>query len=364
MLRFLLMLLMVAMAKEGVNFKHFHPHLEPEFYRPASRQEAEEMRIFPANNAKWLVHYWAGRYPGRLGHLWSPGRSITVYPHLNYAHDNGKFAAVMSARPWDEAAFRQHVATAASLSLAKLPDWVVVPDQPFNPRATLELWQRWEPELIGLGIPLAFAVQNGHTPADIPESASVVFLGGTDAWKFAMLPEFTATGKPVHVGRVNGRRLWQCERAGAASCDGTGWFRGDKRQLAILEHYLRCTAGEAEPPKGGQLSLLEENAIADSFLQRLEAKSFPVINLGSALPKNIDRSHLLKAISYWWDYDPKHRPRKWAVEYEGLHYPPKLLVSRANIWANGAPWPTRLFSGGQSCCKFLRDRGFAIVPIG
>jgi hypothetical protein len=247
--------------------------------------------------------------------------------------------------------------------LPKQPEWLVVPDQPFDLKATLELWQHWEPELIDLGIPLAFAAQNGHRPEDVPESASVIFLGGTDDWKFANLPEFVATGKPVHVGRVNGRRLWQCERAGAASCDGTGWFRGRQEQLAILEHYLRCTAGEAEPPQGGQLSLLEETAIAESFMQRLEMKQFPVANLSADIPRNIERPHLLKAIAHWWQYAPKHRPLKWAVEHEGHQFPPKLLISRANIWANGAPWPPRLFSGGRDCRKFLGDRGFELVPV-
>ena len=278
------------------------------------------MKVLPANNAKWLVHYWAGRYPERLGHLWSPGRPISVYPHLSYALDNGKFAAVTADRRWNEAAFLQHVAAVAALP--KPPEWLVVPDQPFDAQATVELWQRWEPGLIDLGIPLAFAAQNGHRPEDIPNSASVIFLGGSDDWKFAHLPEFVATGKPVHVGRVNGRRLWQCEGAGAASCDGSGWFRGKQDQLHILEHYLRCTAGEAEPPQGGQLSLLEEAAIADSFMQRMADKQFPALDFRSDIPKNIERPHLLSAIAYWWEYAPKHRPYRWAVDYEGRQFPP------------------------------------------
>ena len=40
----------------------------------------------------------------------------------------------------------------------------------------------------------------------------------------------------MHVGRVNTeRRLWQCARLGAESCDGTGFFRGDPVQLWFLD---------------------------------------------------------------------------------------------------------------------------------
>ena len=124
------------------------------------------MKVLPANWKKWLIHYWAGRHPERLGHLWLPGGTITVYPHLSYALDNGKFAAT--------------------------------------------------------------------------------------------------------VGFAN---------------------------------------------------------------------------------------------AYGWQYAPKHRPLKWAVEHAGVRYPAKLLISRANIWANGAPWPSRLFSGGRDCHKFLSDRGFSIAPL-
>ncbi|MDB9529625.1 hypothetical protein PN498_26780 [Oscillatoria sp. CS-180] len=124
------------------------------------------MKVLPANWKKWLIHYWAGRYPERLGHLWSPEGTITVYPHLSYALDNGKFAAT--------------------------------------------------------------------------------------------------------VGVAN---------------------------------------------------------------------------------------------AYGWQYAPNHRPLKWAVEHAGVQYPAKLLISRANIWVNGAPWQSRLFSGGRDCHKFLSDRGFSIAPL-
>lgn len=319
------------------------------------------MQIFPANNKKWLIHFWAGKYPERLAHLWSPGSTISVYPHLQYALDNGAYAAFCSKTQWRADWFENHIRAVTNFS--KKPEWLVVPDRPLDAATTLKLWHQWEPRLRRLDIPLAFAAQDGHRPENVPDSADVIFLGGSDRWKFGALPEFVATKKPVHVGRINGRSLWQCERLGAASCDGTGWLRGDQHQLAILEHYLQCSAGEAEPPDADQLSLLQEQTIIESFVQRLEAKTFPSTRLDSSIPKAIKRQHLILAARYWWPTPAKHQPRKWVVEVDGRYFPPKLLISRANIWANGSPWPTRLFSGGEICHRFLERKGFQIVPI-
>ena len=90
-----------------------------------------------------------------------------------------------------------------------------------------------------MGFKLAMAVQDGMTPDDVPSNCDVIFVGGTDAWKMPSLPMWTANFPRVHVGRINGYRgLWQCHEAGAESCDGTGYFRGDKKQLAGLIRYL------------------------------------------------------------------------------------------------------------------------------
>ena len=89
------------------------------------------------------------------------------------------------------------------------------------------------------GCPLAFAAQDGMTPADVPNNADVVFIGGTTSWKWRNLLSWTVAFPRVHVGRVNSRRLLeQAETAGAESCDGTGWFR-DPTRTAELEAYLK-----------------------------------------------------------------------------------------------------------------------------
>lgn len=74
---------------------------------------------------------------------------------------NGKF--------WSANLFRRWVAQVKYLK--KPPLFLVVPDVPFYAKETLEEWQVWEPELRELGVPLAFAVQNGIRLEQIPKSA-------------------------------------------------------------------------------------------------------------------------------------------------------------------------------------------------
>lgn len=56
----------------------------------------------------------------------------------------------------------------------------------------------------------------------------------------------------IHVGRVNTERmLWMAHEAGAESCDGTGWFRGDKAQLAGLMRYLDDSTNGVRDQRNG-----------------------------------------------------------------------------------------------------------------
>jgi len=212
------------------------------------------MLIMPANNRKAFVHYWAGRLPGKLGHIHSPGNKIIHYPWLPYALDNGRFVATTKGQPWDEDAFYKHIRQAVALPTPPL--WLVVPDVWGDAAATLAEWAEWAPKLRFFDIPLAFCVQDGITPDMIPDSADILFIGGSDQWRYSRLSQYVSLGLPVHVGRVNhAKYLWACHHAGVTSCDGTGWFRGDKRQTAALEHYLEFCAGSH---KFEQLPLLTQ----------------------------------------------------------------------------------------------------------
>ena len=201
------------------------------------------MIVMPANNTGVVLGWLAGRFPGRIGHLYSPGGMTRLYDWMPYSLDNGRFAVWSAGRTWDEAAWLGMLDRAAGSGIP--PKWVLVPDSVGNRDETLREWDRWCVRLQSYGWPLAIAVQDGMTQDDIPSEAAVVFIGGTSEWKRRTMHEWCEGNERVHVGRVNTDKwLWESHEAGAESCDGTGWFRGDQRQLAGLVTYLeRSTAG-------------------------------------------------------------------------------------------------------------------------
>jgi hypothetical protein len=172
------------------------------------------MIVFLANNCSGLTHHWATRLPGQVGHLWSPDahRKVNTYPWIQVAFDNGRFASTEAGRRWDEALFIDHCDRIPHLPNKLL--FLTVPDVPRNGKATLDEWKKWEPKLRKYGCPLAFVVQDGLTPADVPDEADWLFVGGSDQWRYSRIPDFLKLGKPVHVGRINGVRLWQMDRIG------------------------------------------------------------------------------------------------------------------------------------------------------
>lgn len=222
------------------------------------------MMVMPANNAKLEVGYLAGKYPGRVGHLYTPA-SYPKTPYgewLPYALDNGRFAAWKQAQEnggdwqnwWDSVQFLSMLEH--YMFCQQKPIWVVVPDVVGDRDETLKEWRRWAPCLKPYGIPLAFAVQDGMTEADVPDGADLVFVGGSTNWKWLNYDRWTKAGFRTHVGRVNGYSyLKDCHRAGVESVDGTGFFRGDQKQL----HGLRAYLEQAERGNFGdvQMSMFE-----------------------------------------------------------------------------------------------------------
>lgn len=193
------------------------------------------MIVMTANNTGAKQREIGAKYPGRVGLLLSPGGWRR--PHGPYALDNGAFPAWMSGEPWAEGAFLTMLDRAADAMAA--PRWVLVPDVVADRSATLRKWDSWAPLLQRYGWPLAFAIQDGMEYADVPKEAAVLFIGGSTRWKWRATWDWCRKFPRVHVGRVNSYRLlWNAHDAGAESCDGTGWFRGDQDQLAGLERYL------------------------------------------------------------------------------------------------------------------------------
>lgn len=195
------------------------------------------MMVMPANNAKMLVGYLAGRFPGRVGWIMSPDGWREPHDWLPYHLDNWAFVCYTKQIPWDEAAFYAHCRR--TVGHTHKPRWIAVPDVVANREETLRMWFLHSPRVSKFGCPLAFVAQDGMTPDDIPPNADVVFIGGSDDWKMRNLKDWTSAFPRVHVGRINGEKgLWECHEAGAESCDGSGWFRGCKTQLAGLLRYL------------------------------------------------------------------------------------------------------------------------------
>lgn len=191
-------------------------------------------RVLIANQTGREARELHAAFPDRIGHLIGPGGWREPFPF--FAIDNGAFAG------FDPAAFRRLLDRVARSGRA--PAWVAVPDRPFDAVATLAMWHEWAPIVAAYGWPLAFVVQNGHAPDDVPSDAAVVFVGGSVEWKRATAPMWAARFPVVHVGRVTTARwVRHYGAAGVATVDGTGWFRGDRRQLDRLWYLLADDAG-------------------------------------------------------------------------------------------------------------------------
>ena len=197
------------------------------------------MRVMPANHRSLRLQQLALDFPDKIGHLYSPGGFSTVYPMFPFALDNGAFSAFRNGTPFDEGSFLDLCQRIKGTQID--PFWVVVPDKVGDAVETKRLWKEWAPLLRSdYRWPLAFAVQDGMIRQDVPSDADVVFIGGSTEWKGAWVPSWAAWCPRVHVARVNRpRALEYLEGLGVESCDGTGWFRGDKTQTQGLLDWVQ-----------------------------------------------------------------------------------------------------------------------------
>lgn len=83
------------------------------------------------------------------------------------------------------------------------------------------------------------------------------------------------------------------------------------------------------------------------------------------LPKNIKPEHIVQAIHKIEKegIPPQAHSSTYDVLYEGKRLPPKLVLSYANIFANGVALDRSEFEGGigTPCFKILEENGFTIV---
>jgi hypothetical protein len=84
------------------------------------------------------------------------------------------------------------------------------------------------------------------------------------------------------------------------------------------------------------------------------------------IPNNINRENIFQAMLKInrEGIPPGRQPRQWAVQYEGKIYPCKLLISWANIYANGVELDSNPNNFQTYMAQdYLKNLGFNIIAI-
>lgn len=86
------------------------------------------------------------------------------------------------------------------------------------------------------------------------------------------------------------------------------------------------------------------------------------------IPLGITREHILQAIQRVDNegFPNIRRAKSWAVLYNGEQYPCKILISWANVPANGyelRPNPIPQGFTTDHAREYLSEKGFQIIPI-
>lgn len=160
------------------------------------------------------------------------------YPDERFAIDNGCF------KRFNEDAFR------ALLDREKgrmnLCRFVCCPDVVGSAKRTLEIFERWRPQLHPW--PVALVAQDGLEDLTIPwDEIQAIFIGGSTQWKdgphaAAIVRAGKILGKWVHIGRINTPgRFEKFEELGADSMDGSGLARYSWMRARIYDAQYRPT---------------------------------------------------------------------------------------------------------------------------
>ena len=183
---------------------------------------------------------------GLLGCMTTPAQGNVIPPGCLYACDNGKFG---KGWPGEQAWFAWLTATVGRYGRDRCL-WAVAPDVPLDAAATLAESLPWLQPIRSLGIPVAFAAQDGSEHGLIPwASTDVLFLAGSTRWKAStavhrLALEAGERGLAVHMGRVNSRRRLRIAQAfGCTTADGTYLAFGPDTNLPRLlawMHQLRA----------------------------------------------------------------------------------------------------------------------------
>jgi len=178
---------------------------------------------------------------GLLGCMTTPAQGNRIPDGALYAADNGKFG-----KGWPGAdRWFDWLETTVTRYGADRCLWAVAPDVPFDAAGTLAESLPWLARIRELGIPAAFAAQDGCDLLGLPwDEFDVLFLAGSTEWKIGpvaerLAREAKARGKTVHMGRVNSaRRLGIAEWFGCDTADGTYLTFGPDTNLPKLTAWL------------------------------------------------------------------------------------------------------------------------------
>lgn len=192
---------------------------------------------------------------GEFGCMTTPAQGNVLPEGCWWGADNGKFG---KGWPGPEAWFLWLKDTVERYGTERCL-FAVAPDRPFDAVGTLAESRPWLPEIRALGIPAAFAAQDGCERGLLPgwDEFDVLFLAGTTEWKvgqvaLALSWEAKARGKRVHMGRVNSRkRLRIAESFGCDTADGTYFAFGPDVNLARMGQWAAEIA--AQPSLGSAL---------------------------------------------------------------------------------------------------------------
>jgi hypothetical protein len=82
-----------------------------------------------------------------------------------------------------------------------------------------------------------------------------------------------------------------------------------------------------------------------------------------SIPKNINKEHVIEAIQKIdrEGVPDRRESTRFNLSYTGNYYPPKYVISIANIFANGEEYSPSMFSGGDETNRFLTKLDFEIV---
>lgn len=181
-------------------------------------------------------------YRDYLGFLYTPRvrstPNLAVKTNATWAMDNDCF------KTFDEQAFVKALHVAADFLGCR---FVSAPDRVSDPIETLARFERWEPVIHALGLPVALVAQDGLENLAIPwDRFEAFFIGGSTRWKLGneaarLVQTAHSHGKWIHVGRVNSnRRLQYALAIQADSVDGTGYSRFSRSTVPAALEKLKC----------------------------------------------------------------------------------------------------------------------------